>query len=200
MGDGSDRMSAMKTQMIDTKAALATLPDLHERDMEKPVPFTYIPRQTQSLPLYAGYNVSITFQDFGKDTWLIILRGSAQDIERVSYGLYNFRATNGELSWRNHAKTTATIWSSRAAMRRFFFNQKFFSLQKWQGNKRERSAINRKAMKFAHTQLASLMTMREHFLEHDGANVEAHTLGSITAERPDSDFKDLAFAHAEKHG
>jgi len=148
----------------------------------------------RGLRLYPNVDVVLTYQNFGS-SWLGILRGSSDNIELVFNGLFNLCATNGDVSYQDHAKCVAVFWSDRRGMRRFFFNQHFlprFKLGESNGQ------LKRQAMRYAHTQLEALTNFgHESFMDFDNQfTLEPYSCGSITAERPDEDMKDAILAHA----
>ena len=161
--------------------------------------FKYIPPTVkQGIKPYPSLNVYLTYQNSGS-TWIGILRGKAADIDLVFNGLYNFMATNGSYNFFDHAKTVAIFWTDERALKRFFFNKYFFP-------KSEnlclpvRGKVIREAMAFAQAQLAELRA-NGHEVIKDFSNQFSpmvHAMGQISAERPDSDFKDSVLAHAFK--
>lgn len=128
-------------------------------------------------------------------SWLGILRGRLDDIEAVFRGLWNLRATSGELEYRDAAQTIATFWTTPKNMRRFFFNH--FFLPRENGSPYQR-ALKREAINYARRQLSELTGTAEKFINFDRIVVlpDAHSSGTITAEKPDNDMKDAILSHA----
>lgn len=140
---------------------------------------------------YPQVPVVLTYHNFGS-CWCCILRGSTENIDLVFNGFYNLCATNGEYQFFDHLKTVAVFWSTRERMRRFFFMQKHAPEVMVTGR------TIRNAMRYARKQLDALSAHgHEFFINFDRqfAPLE-YGSGTITAERPDSDFKDSVLANA----
>lgn len=148
--------------------------------------------QTQAMKLYPTLEVDFTYQNFGS-AWLGILRGPTEQIELAFNGLFNLCATNGKHEFQDHLEMTSLFWTSRRAMRRFFFNRFFLSrCTGWRGQ----SKLVRQAMRYAHQKLEALR--HEPYLDfaHRAYMPDEHNCGKVTAERPDADMKDAILAHA----
>jgi hypothetical protein len=59
-------------------------------------------------------------------TWTGILRGNEQDINLAFNGLYNHRATEGELEFLNMEKTVAKFWTTKERMEKYFKDSFYF--------------------------------------------------------------------------
>jgi len=147
---------------------------------------------------YDHVDVTLSYQNFGS-TWLGVLEGSTVNIQDVFNGIWNLRGTSGELEFFNSLETIGTFWTSRNAMRRFFFNR--FYIPRAGTGSRQGSLI-RQAMRYA---LAKLETLRQDnqtsLLNFEGQiNAETYSVGKIKAEQPDADAKDkiLEYAFADK--
>ena len=161
--------------------------------------FKFIPKTIkQGIKPYPSVNVYLTYQNSGS-TWIGILRGAPDDIDLVFNGLYNFMATNGSYQFFDHAKTVAIFWTDERSLKRFFFNKYFFPKSENLCSP-VRGKIIREAMKFAQAQLLELRASGHEcimdFSRHYQPQV--HTMGQISAERPDSDFKDSVLSYAFK--
>lgn len=148
------------------------------------------------MQIYRELDVQLTYQNFGS-AWLCILRGQPEQVQTAFNGLFNLCATNGELEQQDHLGVVNTFWSNRRAMRRFFFNRFFFPrCSGWRGQGR----LARNAMRYALQQLDLLKGQTEVFLTFDAgdkyAPVEVHSVGTISAERPDENYKEMALNHA----
>jgi hypothetical protein len=148
------------------------------------------------MKVYPSLDVDLTYQNFGS-TWLCILRGKTEDIDLVFNGLYNLGATNGDYQFFDHAKTVATFWSDRKGLLRFLFNQAFLPIRC--GNKGV-GKIVRRCMRQAQKRILELRTTgHEVFLDFENKfELTVHGIGKVTAERPDSDFKDAVMSNAFK--
>jgi hypothetical protein len=151
------------------------------------------------MKVYDNLDVDMSYQNFGS-SWLIVLRGATEQIESAFNGLFNFCATNGQLTYQDHLQTVATFWSSEEAMDNFFFqkclNQRVLSSV----DKGVRGGSAGPADAYAIAQLATLKTTSENFMDftRDAYMPETYGLGKITAENPDNDMKDAILSHAMK--
>ena len=159
---------------------------------------------------YHGLNTALTYQNFGS-VWLCILRGKPEDIELAFNGLFNLCGTNGtviangkedtagelEFDNRDDISGVATFWTSRNALRRFFFNRYFMSRCADDPTVKQ-GALVRRAMRYALARLAKLRKWgHEAFLDYSQVyDAAEHAFGQVSAERPDSDFKDAVLQHA----
>lgn len=147
------------------------------------------------MKVYDTLNVSLTYQNFGT-SFVAILRGKTEDIETAFNGLFNFGATNARAPiYYNHTKTTAIVWTSREQLRKFFFNRRFIpNMPLWGDIKLSHL---RPFMKEARAKLKELAENHEFFLRFaDNYMPEPHSVGKLTAERPDNDMKDTILSHA----
>ena len=147
------------------------------------------------IEIYADYPSRLTYQNFGS-AWLIILRGSTESIERTFYGLFNWGATNGEMTFEDHLETVAVFWSERKQMTRYFFNR-YYS-PRCNGNAPHQGRLVRQAMRYAWSQLDRMAKeCHEHYRDFS-ERYSAETFGSgiVCAEHPDTDMKDAILAHA----
>jgi hypothetical protein len=158
-----------------------------------------IPEPVEGMRVYSNIPVELTYQNFGS-TWLCVLRGKSEDIDLVFNGLFNLCASNGDYQFFDHTQTVAVFWSDRKNMLRFFFNQffgprcnpEFTSLWKGQGK------LVREAMRYAKSKVQDLRdNCHEQFVDFTNTFLpQIHAMGQISAERPDSDFKDAVLTHA----
>lgn len=75
--------------------------------------------------LYQNCDVKFWFQNLGT-SWLGKLCGSKSDIELVFNGLYNLKATSGELDYSFDG--SATFWTSKKQMSQYFYNRAYLSI------------------------------------------------------------------------
>jgi hypothetical protein len=148
------------------------------------------------MQIYHTLNVDLTYQNFGS-VWLGILRGPTEQIELAFNGLFNMKATSGEMEYQDHLSTLSTFWTSRRRMRRYFFNRYYFDRQL--GRKRQ-GKIVRAAMRYAHSKLRELSGIGHETFKDFAKDytLKTYSTGNITAERPDADMKDAILAHAFK--
>lgn len=162
----------------------------------------------RGLVLFPSRPVELSYQNFGS-TLLCILRGSTENVEAAFNGFHNLSGTNGEMQWFDHAQTVGIFWSNWRGLRRFFFNLYFLRhigqvnhSVKSQAYRIHRRRLVRQSMKFA---LQQLSTLRENYHETimrfaDRIDTDNYSCGTMTAERPDYDGKDLILinAHTDK--
>ena len=129
------------------------------------------------------YNTEVSYQNFGT-SWLIILKGAEKDIEESYNSFYNFCASGIEpnLDWRDGAKTVATFWSNETRMKDYFKN--IFEICR-EGLETETVAFVDKNLAELRNSPESFWDFRKHYMP------DVHETGTIKAERPDNDFKDL---------
>lgn len=150
------------------------------------------PPLPRALRIYEALDVKLSYQNFGS-AWLCVLRGKTEDIELVFNGLFNWGATNGECYFVDHSQTVATFWSSEEQLTRFFYNiYSVSSSTRYKGRKANLLASSNK--------IAALKeSCHEIFLRFDDGVpeifAEGHSLGHLTAEKPDDDFRDAAWRH-----
>lgn len=139
------------------------------------------------MKLYHDLDVELTHHNFGT-SWVGILRGSEENIETVFNGLFNHGATNGSHEFQDHAKTVSVFWTSEQAMLTFFFNRANFDdgLPEPYAHKRAAEML----AKFKANDSEFFLDFSKKFL------LECHALGTLRAERPDTDLKDAIITHA----
>ena len=161
--------------------------------MKRKLEFTYIPPVARNMRVYANINVTLTYQNFGS-AWLGILRGAKEDIELVFNGLFNFGATNGELHYYDHNETLALFWSSEEDLQRFFYNVRVYSgSTRYLGKEKNLLAAAERMEQLKENCQESFMNFSQKF------QPDVYSVGTISAERPDNDFKDHVLTHAFNH-
>lgn len=149
---------------------------------------------TCRMKLYETLDVELTYQNFGS-VWLGVIRGATAELELAFNGLYNFGATNGALSFEDHAHCIATFWSSKRAMRHYFFYQHY--IPRFKGERHEKHGkLVRQSMRLAQQKLAALADNHEAFRCMRSFVPDVFLCGKIGAERPDVDMKDAILEHA----
>jgi hypothetical protein len=142
------------------------------------------------MKVYDTLNVSLTFQNCGS-VWLMVLRGSQEEIEQAFNGLFNFNATSGQLEYTSLERNVATFWTKPARMRQFFYNRHILKFES-----------DKHANIYADMQMAELVKHSHVFKDfHRGMVLsDVFAIGTACAERPDHDFRDavLLHAHSEK--
>ena len=156
----------------------------------KQVPETVEQVKERGIKPYPQLDVVLTYQNFGS-CWMGVMRGSTDNINNVFNGLFNLCATNGECQFYDHLQTVGVFWTSRNAMRRFFFNQKHIAEPSPNGR------TIRRAMRYALGRIEALRESgHEFFMDFRQFMPEIYSNGTITAERPDADMKDAILANA----
>ena len=137
--------------------------------------------------IYPTLDAALSFQNCGS-VWLMILRGKENDILTAFNGLWNLKATSGELDFTTHDKTVAKFWSSPVKMREFFFNTHYLKFDS-----------TKHANLYADMQMAELAKHSHVFQSFRGFSLsDAFNMGTTSAERPDHDFKDSTWANENK--
>jgi len=156
-----------------------------------------VPEPVKGMKLYPDVPVELTYQNCGS-TWMCILRGAKENIDLVFNGLYNLCATHGRYEFFDHLQTVAVFWSDRKNMRRFFFNQFYLPRCIPEKNMLQNGTLARQAVMYARSKVAELRgNHHEQFCDFSNQFfAQVHALGQISAERPDSDFKDAVLSHA----
>ena len=139
------------------------------------------------MRIYNTLDVSLTFQNCGT-VWLMVLRGSQEQIELAFNGLFNFNATSGKLEYVDHTKTVATFWSNSERMYKYFFNRHYLKFDSI-----------KHADYYAAMQMAELQKHSHTFMDfHRVTFVDDFNISSASAEKPDTDFKDAVLLHAHE--
>lgn len=151
------------------------------------------------MKLHKTLSVDLTIQNFGT-AWLGILRGKTEEIELAFNGLFNYRATEGRLDYKDHCQTVATFWTNKKKMRRYFINR--YYIPNFDVDCRKSAAKTAwEARRWAIEQMSLVFNSQEAFINYNKeSEPETYSCGIISAEKPDDDFKDkvLAFAFAPK--
>lgn len=144
---------------------------------------------------YPNTDVEMSIQNHGTN-WLVILRGSTEDISLVFNGLWNFGATSAELTFVDHTQTTATFWSNKEKLGKFFFLKSFFAIaEKCKGVKR---GAFPQCESYAAQKLAELEETHEQFYDFNRKKItpDPFSFGRAVAEKPDDDFRDAVIKQA----
>ena len=144
---------------------------------------------------HRNLRVTMNYQNFGVETWLAILRGSPEQIELAFNAMYNWGATNGEMQYFDHSQTVAIFWTSEEKLLRCFYNQFRFSphTAHYGKNHNAQAAIDvvQKLREVGHEPFMNFANVFD---------TDDYSTGTISAERPDNDFKDNVLAHAFHDG
>lgn len=151
------------------------------------------------MKLYDSLPVTLTYQNFGS-AWLLIMRGPTEDIETCYNSLYNYCATNGNLEYPEQTKTVATIWTDTTNLKRYFANRYLASLNDPPRSVRKSIAMGENAdcNFYVSSRIEQLQDNHEFFKQFNHCAPDAYSNGSITAERPDDDFRDAVVNDAFK--
>lgn len=138
------------------------------------------------MKLYNELDVDLTFQNFGSQ-WLMIMRGEENDILLAFNGMWNYGATSGEIDFTDHAKTVAKFWSDEKKMLKYFKNRF------WIGH----NMTEPMAIMVAGKEMEKLRAERQTFINFNQKQMpDGYNMGTSSAERPDSDFRDKVIVHA----
>ena len=72
------------------------------------------------MKLYPNLNATLTYQDYGS-SWLLVMRGSKQDINLLFNAIYNFGAVEKSSPEFNDTEDIATVWSNEDKTWNFFY-------------------------------------------------------------------------------
>ena len=148
------------------------------------------------MKVYPNLTTTISYHNFGS-AWLMILKGTTEDINLAFNGLFNLGATNGELEFRDHIHTVATFWSDEKSMEKFFFNKFFLPRCSTRVKDTHKDGAYKTAMSVASNQMTELKNCHEFFLDFNNRFVpDVYATGKVTAENPDTDMKDSILTHA----
>lgn len=132
------------------------------------------------------YDTEVKYQNFGSG-WLIVLRGTTEKIERAFNAFFNFCGTNGVLTYQDGSKTTATFWSSRTKM------EKFFAMQYWVRHNVEDTEASKQHVA---DNILAMENSHEAFLRFTDGVTDFYASGQIKAERSDTNAKDAFILEA----
>ena len=151
------------------------------------------------LKLYPNTEATVAMQDYGSGC-LMVLRGKKQDINLLFNSLYNFGAVDNIDLKYNETEDEAQCWTNKNKIEKFFTN---FCLNRLlnRGHACDQLAEGVAAEQGKEMFQDFFANHREgRSLYHQGspASNDFYSLGKITAERPDHDFKDKVLSHAFK--
>lgn len=151
------------------------------------------------MKIYENVDVNAMFQNCGS-VWLVVLEGSHDNIELVFNGLWNLGAINvsversdgsiyNGLEYTDHTKTKAYFWSSPKRMYSFFFN--------WHLLKCQQESCAKYAHVVAAQRIEEFKRDTINFFNYDRVcSVNTFQVGTISAERPDDNYRDSALTHS----
>lgn len=150
------------------------------------------------MRIYESVDCEATRQSFGS-LWLVVLRGTEEAINSVFNGVYNWGGCNGELDWHNQERNIATFWTTPQRLVWCFAHMSVMRLADSNIGKGKKYGAWPLACEEANLKLESLAQCQETFLTFDTAEAShVYTLGSISAERPDEDWRDAIVFNAFK--
>jgi hypothetical protein len=154
------------------------------------------------MKLYKDIDVSLTYQNFGTH-WLGILRGKEQDIELVFNGLFNFGATSGKLEFQGFGNTVATFGTDKKSLYDYFFTRFLLNKCNHKNTKKhpwEKHPSFKPAQSYAGQSIAELQEFgHESFINYRNKHsLDIYSTGTMSAEKPDMDFKDAVLEHCFK--
>lgn len=151
------------------------------------------------LKLYPNTNATLAIQNYGSGC-LMVLRGGKNEINLLFNALFNLRAVDNTRLDFNEMEDEATCWTTEKKVEKFFVN---FSLHRLLNRGHTCDGLTRGVAEKQGKDLFQNFydNHREsRSLYHYGspANNDFYSLGKITAERPDNDFKDKVLGYAFK--
>ena len=136
---------------------------------------------------------NITHQNLGS-SWAVFIYGdNREEIEQRFFSFWNWNATSGELEWLTEGR--AKFWTSKERMRKYFENVSLMELADSRPNdfKGKPQGALPEARRLALEKLKSLT--HENVLTF-GGGYDFYELGTISAEKPDTDLKDYFIIRA----
>lgn len=151
------------------------------------------------MKIYRNLDVNLTYQNFGS-TWALIMRGKTESIEAATNGLFNWKATSGDVEFHDLAETVGVIWTNEDSMEHFFFCQAENHLLNQidcEPNSDMEKRIKKVASSISTRKMKCLREYHENFFNFSGSHApETYGNGKLTAERPDVDMKDSIVDYA----
>lgn len=148
------------------------------------------------MKIYNNINATFTMQDYGS-AWLIIMRGTQQEIEWLFNGFFNHGAVDtSEIKW-NDLDDTALFWTNKEKMGKFFWNLALHRKLN-QGHADNKSTSNA-AYLIGESMLKDLYNNHResrNMYHYGSENYYQYNIGKISAESPDLDMKDAIINHA----
>lgn len=146
------------------------------------------------------YNTKLTMQNFGS-AFLVILRGTVEDVNETFNSFYNLCGVSERAQIdisENATDAVGTFWTTDALLRRYWANR-FLAMNPSVKEKVVYAGIHEDANLFIISNINEMRKNSEAFMNFDKNYFEEpHSLGKISAESPDLDFKDAVVSHAFK--
>lgn len=152
------------------------------------------------MKIYPNVDANLFVQSNGSDLLMVIKGYNEEQIELLYNSLFNFGATadTANLDYADHNKTVATFRSNPDDMKRYFRNLFFFRNVDKPEYKGKKGGIKADMDAYAEAQFALLQ--KESGITHDPHKktvlMPEYGRGKLSAERPDTDFRDAVLSHA----
>ena len=145
-------------------------------------------------------NIKLAYQNYGSSI-LIFIQGVTQEDAHGKYlSLWNWNATSSDENYV--ADNVIAVWSTIEKLMEYFYSIRLMQLsnaddakpamskdeRKLNGMKRDKEARLLAAADFAEVATESYRSVNSNYVEY--------SMGTITAEKPDDDFKDCVLNHA----
>lgn len=149
------------------------------------------------MKLYPNLNATLTYQDYGS-SWLLVMRGSKQDINLLFNAIYNFGAVEKSSPEFNDTEDVATVWSNEDKTWNFFY---YLHLNRFL-NRGHKDCVFTEDVALADAQKAFdifVETAREPRMLYKNSKpvfLDNYSVGKIKAENPDADMKDAIISNA----
>ena len=142
------------------------------------------------------YNTDLTTQNFGS-ALLVILRGTTENVNETFNSFFNLGGANGEIDIsENSANTVGTFWTSKPLLCRYWQNR-FLALNTDANDKKVYANQDEDANLFVEMNIKEMLQNSEAFMNFDKNYFEeGYSVGKISAEAPDLDFRDAVVTHA----
>jgi len=145
-------------------------------------------------------NIKLAYQNYGSSILIFIQGVTPQDAHGAYLSLWNWNATSSDENYV--ADNVIAVWSTIDRLQQYFYNVRLTQLsnlddakpamtkdeRKANGMKRDKEARLLAAADFAAVETESFRSVNSNYVEY--------SMGTITAEKPDSDFKDECLNHA----
>jgi hypothetical protein len=146
------------------------------------------------------YQTDVNMQNLGS-SFLIILRGKAEDIQQTFNSFYNLCGVNegAKLEVNDGAAIAiGTFWTNAALLRRYWQNRWILSHPNCKENKvygEQDGAAN----EFVKSTILEMRKSAEAFMRFDGeSSHDSYQIGQISAERPDENFSEQVASYISK--
>ena len=134
-------------------------------------------------------NIKLSYQNYGSSILLFIEGANEEETHGKYLSLYNWNATSSEPTWV--ADNVISCWSSIERLKNYFFNRRCMELVESSPKFGVKGGVSTEAHRLAAEDFSNVQSEKYRIFK---TNYDFHTLGTITAERPDEDYKDFCIS------